>query len=262
MVRALSIAATGMEAQQKNVEVISHNLANINTTAFKRNRVEFQDLLYQTETRMGASSSEDDTIIPTGIQIGLGVNTGAVYRVHTQGELVQTGNSLDMALAGQGYFQIELPDGTFAYTRAASFQMNNEREIVTAEGYTVSPGITVPENVIDITINDSGQVLATVDGQVQPQNVGQFEIASFANEPGLASIGDNLLTETEASGAPVLGVADAEGNGSVLQGFLETSNVDPVKEITTLITAQRGYEMNSKIIQTVDEMMQTVNQAT
>lgn len=261
MMRTLSIAATGMQAQQLNVEVISNNIANINTTGYKRQRAEFQDLLYQNQQRMGASSSAADTVIPTGIQIGLGVNTGAVYRLHEQGQLIQTTNSYDLALGGEGFFMVELPSGELAYTRAGAFQVNGEGLMVTAEGYTVQPGITVPIDTTDILINDSGEVLVTVDNQVVTQNLGQLDIARFVNAPGLEAIGNNLLVETEASGPAVIGVADEEGNGNILQGFLESSNVDPVKEITTLITAQRGYELSSKVIQAADEMMQTANQA-
>lgn len=261
MMRALSIAATGMQAQQLNVETISNNLANINTTAFKRQRVEFQDLLYQNERRMGASSSDADTIIPTGIQIGLGVAPGAIYRIHDQGEFIQTSNDFDLALGGKGYFVVDLPDGTQGYTRASSFQLNQNGEVVTSDGYTVSPGITVPLGTTDITINANGEVFALVFGDDEPTNIGQFDVASFINDAGLSAQGGNLYYETAASGAPTIGVGGIDGNGEVLQGYLETSNVDPVKEITQLITAQRGYELSSKVIQAGDEMMQTANQA-
>lgn len=261
MMRTLSIAATGMQAQQLNVEVISNNLANINTTGFKRQRPEFQDLIYQNEQRMGASSSSADTIIPTGIQIGLGVTTGAIYRIDEQGELIQTGNTFDLAIGGQGYFMVELPDGNTAYTRAGSFQTNGDGLIVTADGYTVQPGITVPNDVTDITVNEDGEVIVTIAGQTATTNIGQLDIAQFINNAGLEAVGGNLLIETTASGAANIGVANIDGSGNILQGFLENSNVDPVREITSLITAQRGYEMSSTVIQTADEMMQTANQA-
>ncbi|MCD6034614.1 MAG: flgG [Rickettsiales bacterium] len=261
MMRALSIAATGMQAQQLNVEVISNNIANINTTGFKRQRAEFQDLLYQNEQRVGTSSSAADTIVPTGVQIGLGVNTGAVYRINEQGELNQTENKFDVAIRGRGFFQVELPDGSFAYTRAGSFQVNGDGELVTVKGLRVSPGITIPNNTTDVTINESGEVLATIDGQIDPQNVGRIELSTFINEAGLQAIGDNFLLETAASGPAVVGNPGEEGVGGLLQGYLEASNVDPVREITSLIVAQRGYELNSKVIQAGDEMMQTANQA-
>jgi flagellar basal-body rod protein FlgG len=259
--RALNIAATGMDAQQLNVEVISNNIANINTTGFKRQRAEFQDLLYQNEKRVGVSSTSSDTVIPTGIQIGLGVNTGAVYRIHEQGELIQTDNQFDIAIRGRGYFEVTLADGTQAYTRAGSFQINGDGDLVTLGGLAVSPGITVPADAQDVTINENGEVYVTLPGQVQPQNVGQVQLANFVNEAGLQAIGDNFLIETAASGTATLGNPSEDGLGSILQGFLESSNVDPVREITSLIVAQRGYELNSKVIQVGDEMLQTVNQA-
>lgn len=261
MMRTLSIAATGMQAQQLNVEVISNNLANINTTSFKRQRAEFQDLLYQNQQRMGASSSNTDTIIPTGIQIGLGVTTGSVYRIHEQGQLVETSNSFDLALGGDGFFMVDLPTGDTAYTRAGSFQLNGDGLLVTTDGYTVQPGITVPIDATDITVNENGEVIVTINNEAATQNLGQLDIAQFVNTAGLEAIGSNLLLETTASGVPTVGIANEDGVGNLIQGFLETSNVDPVREITSLITAQRGYELSSKVIQAADEMMQTANQA-
>jgi flagellar basal-body rod protein FlgG len=258
--RALNIAATGMLAQQLNVEVISNNIANMNTTAYKRQRAEFQDLLYQDERRVGSTSSDSGTIVPSGIQLGLGVRTAAVYRMTGQGQIVTTENSLDLAIQGKGYFQVELPSGETAYTRAGSFQLSPEGQIVTANGYTVLPGITVPNDAVDVTVNSSGEVQVTIAGQVQPQTVGQLEFATFPNEVGLQALGDNLFAETPASGNPTTGVPGSTGFGTVLQGYLETSNVDVVQEITNLIRAQRAYEMNSKVIETTDQMLQTTSQ--
>jgi flagellar basal-body rod protein FlgG len=258
--RALNIAATGMLAQQLNVEVISNNIANMNTTAYKRQRAEFQDLLYQDERRVGSTSSDSGTIVPSGIQLGLGVRTAAVYRMTGQGQIVTTENSLDLAIQGKGYFQVELPSGETAYTRAGSFQLSPEGQIVTANGYTVLPGITVPNDAVDVTVNASGEVQVTIAGQVQPQTVGQLEFATFPNEVGLQALGDNLFAETPASGNPTTGVPGSTGFGTVLQGYLETSNVDVVQEITNLIRAQRAYEMNSKVIETTDQMLQTTSQ--
>jgi flagellar basal-body rod protein FlgG len=258
--RAMNIAATGMSAQQTYVEVTANNIANLNTTAFKRQRPEFQDLLYQNERRGGATSSDTGTIVPVGVQIGIGVKTAAVYRITTQGNLTQTSNPLDLAIQGRGFFQILQPDGTTAYTRAGSFQLSPTGEIVTADGFVVQPGITLPQNTLGVTINPSGQVLAQVAGQTTPQTVGQLQLANFANEAGLEALGSNLFVETPASGSPVTGNPGAVGFGTLNQGLLETSNVDVVSEITNLITAQRAYEMNSKVIQTSDQMMSTLNQ--
>lgn len=258
--RSLSIGATGMLAQQLNVEVISNNIANMTTTGFKRQRAEFQDLLYQNLRRVGSNSSDAGTVVPSGVQVGAGVKTAAVYRINEQGNINVTGNALDLAINGQGYFQIELPDGQTAYTRAGSFQLNPEGTIVTADGYVLQPGITVPQNAVDITVNPNGEVLAKLDGQVQPQNVGQLQLAVFPNPAGLESIGDNLLLETPASGQVIAGNPGAPGIGRVIQQALETSNVNIVSEITTLISAQRAYEMNSRVISTTDQMMQSVTQ--
>lgn len=257
--RSLDIGATGMLAQQLNVEVISHNIANMNTTAFTRRRVEFQDLLYQTLRRTGSQSADDGSIVPAGVQIGLGVKTAAVYRITEQGNLTLTENSLDTAINGEGYFQITLPNGETAYTRSGAFQLSQDGTIVTVDGFTAQPNITVPANAIDITINSSGEVLVKVDGQVAPQNIGQFQLATFANEAGLLAIGDNLFVETPASGTAATGTPGSSGFGQIQQGFLETSNVNVVEEITNLISAQRAYEMNSKVIETSDQMMATVS---
>lgn len=258
--RALSIAATGMHAQQTNVEVISNNIANMNTTAYTRRRAEFNDLLYQNLRRQGAQSSDTGTLVPAGVQLGLGVRTAAVYRITEQGSLTNTDNTLDLAIEGKGYFQVTLPSGETAYTRAGSFQLSDTGEIVTNDGYTVQPGITIPNNSTDITVNASGEVWVKLDGQTTQTNVGTLQISTFINEAGMEAIGDNLYMETPASGAPTTGTPDTTGFGSVLQGYLETSNVNVVSEITDLISAQRAYEMNSKVVTTSDEMLATINQ--
>jgi len=247
-----------MLAQQRNVEVVSNNLANMNTTAYQRRRSEFHDLIYQDIRRVGTTSSDAGTIVPTGVQVGLGVKLAAVYRVHEQGNLTATDNTFDMAIQGKGFFQITRPDGTTAYTRDGTFQLDANGKIVTHEGFTLQPGITIPSNAIDVTINGSGQVQVKIQGQVAVSTAGQIQIATFANQPGLQAEGDNLYTETPASGTPISGNPAATGFGSILQGFLETSNVNAVEEISNLISAQRAYEMNSKVIQTSDEMMGTL----
>jgi len=256
--RSLFTAATGMKAQQLNIEVISNNIANMGTTGFKRQRAEFQDLLYQNQKRVGTQSSDNGDVVPAGIQIGVGVEAAAVYRVVEQGSLTPTDGNFDLAVNGKGYFQIQLPDGTVGYTRSGSFQLSPEGEIVTNDGYTVSPGITIPSDAREITINGSGEVLITLDGQVDPSNVGQLELANFANPGGLLALGDNLFKETTASGTSITGTPASVGFGSIEQGYLETSNVNVVSEITSMITAQRAYEMNSKVIETSDQMMGTL----
>lgn len=258
--RSMSIAATGMLAQELNVEVISNNIANLNTNAFKSQRAEFQDLLYQTERRGGTNSSENGTVVPVGVQIGTGVTSAAVYRLTSQGNLTSTSNPLDLAIQGRGYFQVLMPDGTTSYTRDGSFQLSPTAEIVTADGYVIQPGITLPSNTTSVTINSSGQVIAQVAGQQAPQTVGQLELANFPNEGGLSASGNNLFQETTASGNAVTGNPGTTAFGSLQQGFLETSNVDVVSQVTNLIAAQRAYEMNSKVIQTSDQMMSTLNQ--
>ncbi len=257
--RSLSIAATGMLAQQLNVEVISNNIANMNTTGFKRQRAEFQDLLYQTVERVGATSSDSGTIVPAGVQIGLGVKAAAVYNIAEQGNLESTDNPLDLAISGNGFFQVTLPSGDTAYTRAGSFQLSPTGEIVTVDGYAVEPSITVPVDAISITVNASGEVLVQQPNVVTQTVAGQFQLANFPNPAGLDPQGDNLFLETDASGAPTTGVPGVTGLGTIEQGFVETSNVNTVTEITNLIKAQRAYEMNSKVIQTSDEMLSTIN---
>jgi flagellar basal-body rod protein FlgG len=257
--RALDIATTGMMAQQQNVSVISNNLANMNTTAYKRRRTEFQDLLYQNLRRAGATSSDTGTVVPSGVQIGLGVKLASVYRIHEQGNLQSTDNTFDLAIEGPGFFQIELPSGETAYSRDGSFQLNADGEIVTHDGYKLTPGISVPQNAIDVTINDSGEVLIKLDGQTDLSNAGQIQIAEFQNDAGLEAIGDNLFAETPSSGSPITGTPGSTDFGSILQGFLETSNVNAVEEITSLIAAQRAFEMNSKVVSTVDDIMNTIS---
>jgi flagellar basal-body rod protein FlgG len=254
--RALSIAATGMLAQQTNVEVIANNLANMNTAGFKRQRAEFQDLLYQNVEQPGAQSSDSGTVVPSGIQLGAGVRTAAVYRVTSQGDLQSTSNPYDLAIQGPGYFRIQQPDGTDAYTRAGAFSLSPEGQLVTDKGYTVAPGIAIPANAIAVSVNAQGQVSAQIPGQTQPQTLGQLELVRFPNEAGLSAQGGNLFMETPASGSPQAGLPGSAGYGTIQQSFLETANVNPVEEITSLITAQRAYEMNSKVITAADEMLQ------
>jgi flagellar basal-body rod protein FlgG len=256
--RALDIAGTGMQAQQTNVEVISNNIANMTTTGFKRQAADFQDLIYQNLRRVGSNSSDSGSVVPAGAQVGLGVKTAAIYRINEQGNLQQTSNTLDLAISGNGYFQVTLPSGETAYTRDGTFSMSPEGEIVTADGYVVQPGITIPSNAISVAINSAGQVQATLSGQTAPSTLGQLQLAVFPNEGGLDAQGDNLLLQSAASGNPVTGTPASPGFGSVQQGFIETSNVNVVTEITNLITAQRAYEMNSKVITASDDMLSTL----
>ncbi len=258
--KSLSIAATGMLAQQTNVDVIANNIANMTTTGFKRRRPEFQDLLYQNLLEIGVASSDAGTIVPSGVQIGTGVKTASVYRITEQGNLISTGNSLDLAIQGKGFFIIGLPNGDSAYTRAGTFQLSAQGQIVTLDGFTVSPGVTIPAAARSISINASGGVEVKLDGLVAPLNVGQIQLATFANEAGLEASGNNLLLESAASGLATLSTPGSAGYGTLQQGFLETSNVDAVSEITNLINAQRAYELNSKVITTADEMMAAVSQ--
>ena len=256
--RSLDIAGTGMQAQQTNVEVISNNIANMTTTGYKRQRAEFQDLIYQNLRRVGSNSSDTGTIVPSGAQVGLGVKTAAIYAINEQGNLQQTSNTLDMAIQGMGYFQVTLPSGQTAYSRDGTFSMGPDGTIVTADGYTVQPGLQIPTAATSVTVNTSGQVQVTLSGQTAPQTIGQLQLATFPNPAGLSAQGDNLLLQTAASGAPVAGNPGTAGFGTVMQGFVETSNVNVVTEITNLITAQRAYEMNSKVITTSDDMLSTL----
>ncbi|MCK7614868.1 flagellar basal-body rod protein FlgG [Roseibium sediminicola] len=254
--KALHIAATGMKAQELNVEVISNNVANMRTTGFKKQRADFQDLLYQNLRRMGTETSDTGTIVPTGIQIGSGVKLASTTRIMSQGSLEQTGKALDVAVRGEGFFQIDLPDGTTGYTRDGSFERDADGQLVTVDGYTVNPGITIPETTQDITISNTG-VVQGVDQAGNTVQLGQVQLARFVNKAGLEAIGDNLFLETDASGQAETGNPGDNGFGSVQQYFLEMANVDAVTEIADLISAQRAYEMNSKIIQAADEMYST-----
>ncbi len=258
--QALRTAATGMAAQQLNVEVISNNIANMNTVGFKRQRAEFQDLLYQTLERAGAQSSEQGTVVPTGLQVGAGVKAGSIYRIVEQGAMTQTGNKLDMAIQGRGYFQVLLPTSEIAYTRAGNLSLNDQGQLVTSEGYEIQPGIVIPPEATDVSISKSGQVQIMQAGQTAPSVVGNLELATFVNEGGLEAIGDNLYLESGSSGAPNLSVPGVDGTGVLLQGYTEASNVDAVSEVTALIIAQRAYEMNSKVITAADQMLSTANQ--
>lgn len=257
---SLDIGATGMLAQQMHVDVISNNIANMSTTGYKRQRPEFQDLIYQNKLRPGSTSSDVGTTVPAGIQLGLGVKPGSVYRIMEQGSLQITENAYDLAINGRGYFQIQLPNGDTAYTRAGNFAINDQGDLVTAQGYLVEPNINIPQDALDVVINESGEVLTKQPGQVAFSNQGQLQLALFTNEGGLEAIGDNLFMETPASGTPTTGNPQDTGYGEIKQGVRENSNVNVVEEITNLITAQRAYEMNSKIIQASDEMMGTVSQ--
>ncbi len=257
--RSLSIASTGMLAQQTNVDVISNNIANMNTTAFKKQRAEFQDLLYEQVQRPGAATGSQ-TRAPTGIQIGAGVKTGGIYRIQTQGSLQQTDNQYDMAITGRGYFQVLLPSGDTAYTRDGSFGVSDQGELVTQDGYPVQPGITIPQGALDVTVSKTGEVQVLVSGNPQPQTVGQLELATFMNESGLEAQGGNLFLETAASGTPTTAAPGQPGFGTITQKFVEASNVNPVGEITALISAQRAYEMNSRVVKTTDEMLATTSQ--
>lgn len=258
--RSLSIAGTGMLAQQTNVDVISNNIANMNTTGYKRQRAQFQDLLYQQVSRPGASSNGPEARVPTGIQIGAGVRTGGVYRIAEQGALVQTDNRFDLAIQGLGHFQVQMPSGEIAYTRDGTFQLSDQGELVTSQGLRVEPGITVPQGAVDVVVSRTGEVQVKLAGEVELQTVGQIELASFVNEAGLEAKGDNLFLATAASGEPTIAPPGEPGFGNLAQGFVEASNVNPVAEITALITAQRAYEMNSRVVKTADEMLGTTSQ--
>ncbi len=258
--RALDTAATGMAAQDLKVQVIAGNIANMGTTAFKSQRAQFQDLIYEHVQRIGAQASEQGNILPVGIELGSGVKTVGTPRLMTQGTLSQTGNTLDVAIQGEGWFKILMPDGTFSYTRDGSFQMDAQGRIVTAEGNLVQPTITIPQNATGLTINQQGQVSVTLPGSTTSTLLGQFTLTRFINNAGLQAQGNNLFTATPASGTPQDGLPGTDGAGTLLQGSLEQSNVEAVTEISNLIAAQRAYEMNSKVIAAADEMLQTTAQ--
>ena len=257
--RALAIAATGMSAQEQNLEVIANNVANINTTGFKRSRAEFTDLIYQTERLMGVSNRGRDATVPEGAQIGLGVRTAAIRSVNLQGALTNTGNQLDLAVNGRGWFQVTTPNGETVYTRDGAFNTNANGQLVTMDGYQVNPSILVPQTATAFTVSQTGLVTATVPGQATPQTIGQLTIANFVNEAGLLALGGNYFQQTAASGQPTVGVPGDTSFGIIQQGYVEASNVDPVTEITNLISAQRAYEMNSKVIQAADQMSGTIS---
>jgi flagellar basal-body rod protein FlgG len=259
MIRSLWISKTGMEAQQTQLDTISHNLANVGTNGFKRGHVVFEDLIYQNLRQAGANSSEQ-TQLPTGLQMGLGVRPVSLSRNFSQGNLQQTGNNLDVAIKGNGFFQIQLPDGTNAYTRDGAFQVDAQGQLVTNNGFTVQPGITIPATAQSVTIAADGTVTVQLPGQVQPQAVGQLQLASFINPSGLEPKGQNLFAETAASGTPNQAVPGANGLGTLQQGYVETSNVNVVEELVSMIQTQRAYEINSKAIQTSDQMLQRLGQ--
>jgi flagellar basal-body rod protein FlgG len=258
--RALNIAATGMSAQQMRVEVISNNLANMNTTGYSARRADFADLHYQQVTRAGSINASDGTVVPTGVQLGLGVRPASVSVQMAQGSLSQTGGSLDLAIEGRGWLEVTLPSGGAAYTRDGALQRTGDGLIVTADGHEVSPGITIPDDARQVSINADGEVYAYFDGRVDPELLGQFSIVGFSNDHGLEAMGSNLFLETAASGAPLQTTPGQDGLGTLRQGYLEDSSVDAVREITDLIEAQRGYELNAKVISAADQMLGATTQ--
>ncbi len=259
MNRSLWIAKSGMEGQQFKLDTISNNLANVGTSGFKRGGVVFEDLMYDSLRQVGAASS-DQTQLPTGLQVGLGARVSASTRNFSQGNLQQTGNNLDMAIKGQGFFQIQLPDGSTGYTRDGSFQLDATGQIVTANGHALQPGIIIPANAQSVTIAADGSVNVTLPGQAAPQSVGQLQLASFINPGGLDPRGQNLYAETAASGAPSAGTPGSDGRGGLMQGYVEGSNVNVVEELVAMIATQRAYELNSKAIQTTDQMLARLGQ--
>ena len=260
MPSALYTAATGMQVQQQNVDNVAHNLANASTVGFKRSRLEFQDILYQSLRTPGASANAQ-TALPVGLQIGLGARSIASQRIFLQGDFHQTENPLDMVIEGQGFFQVRQTNGELAYTRAGSFHLTAQGQVVTATGESLEPAITIPTQATSISIGTDGTVSVSIPGQANAQNVGQIQLANFANPAGLESIGRNLYKETAASGQPTAGAPDANGLGRINQGFIEGSNVNVVEELVNMISAQRAYETNSKVISTADRMLGTINQA-
>lgn len=257
--RALHTAATGMMAQELNVQVISNNIANMRTTGYKRQRAEFQDLLYEHVRRIGTQTSDQGNILPVGVDLGSGVKTVGTPRLMGQGTLSPTGSPLDMAIRGEGFFKIQLPDGTYAYTRDGSFQMDAQGRVVTVQGNVVMPGITIPQNATGLTINSAGQVSVTPQGTTTPTVLGQLTLTRFINKTGLLPVGDSMFTETPASGTPQDGLANTDGVGDIQQGSLEQANVEAVTEISDLIAAQRAYEMNGKVITAADQMLQSTS---
>jgi flagellar basal-body rod protein FlgG len=258
--KALHIAATGMAAQQMKVDVVSNNLANMSTTGYNARRADFADLHYQQMARPGTVSSSDGTMLPTGVQIGLGVRPAAVSVMLAQGSLTATGGDLDVAIEGPGYIEVTMPSGEAGYTRDGSLKRSPDGQIVTADGYPVAPGMTIPSDARSIAVNAAGEVYAYFDNQVEPELLGQFTLTGFTNEKGLEAIGSNLFLETPASGPPLVGTPGTAGLGTLRQGYLEESSVDPVKEVTELIKAQRGYELNAKVITAADQMLAATTQ--
>jgi len=259
METALWAAKTGLDAQQTRMSVISHNLANVNTNGFKKDRAIFEDLLYQNTKQVGAATSQD-TVSPTGMNVGTGVRIVAVEKTYTQGNFTTTGNSLDVGVNGRGFFQVLMPDGSFGYTRDGSFKMSATGELVTSSGYKVQPGITIPQGAQSITIGSDGVVSALVAGQAAPTQIGTLQLTDFVNPAGLQPRGENLLSETAASGAAQTGNPGVSGLGLLQQGSLEGSNVNVVEELVNMIETQRAYEMNSKAISTTDQMLQYASQ--
>jgi len=259
MIRSLWISKTGMEAQQTQLDTISNNLANVGTNGYKRSHAVFEDLIYQNLRQSGAASS-GQTQLPTGLQVGLGARTVATSRNFSQGNLQQTTNNLDVAIKGQGFFQIQMPDGTTAYTRDGTFQRDANGQLVTNSGFVVQPGITIPVNAQSITIAADGIVTVSLPAQTVPQQVGQLQTSTFANPAGLEPMGQNLYAETASSGTPNAAAPGTAGHGTLLQGYVETSNVNVVEELVSMIQTQRAYELNSKAIQTSDQMLQRLSQ--
>ena len=259
MINSLWISKTGMEAQQMQLDVISNNLANVSTNGFKKSHAVFEDLMYQNLRQVGSNTSEQSTL-PTGLQVGLGVRTVATSRNFSQGNLQQTSNNLDVAIQGNGFFQLTMPDGTTGYTRDGAFQIDSQGRMVNSSGLPLVNGITVPPNATNVTVAADGKVTASIPGTVTPQTLGTITLASFINPPGLEPKGQNIYAESAASGQPTVGAANANGIGSLMQGFMETSNVNVVQELVTMIQTQRAYEMNSKAIQTSDQMLQKLGQ--
>ncbi len=259
MMRSLWIAKTGMEAQQTQLDHISHNLANSATNGYKKSHAVFEDLMYQNLRQAGANNTEQTTL-PTGLQVGLGTRAVATSRSFSQGNLQQSSNPLDLAIRGNGFFEVQMPDGTTGYTRDGSFQVNGQGQLVTNNGFPVQPGITIPANALSVTVGADGTVSVTQQGQAQPQTVGQLQLTNFVNPAGLEPKGQNMFTETAASGTPTTGAANQNGLGALQQGFVETSNVNVVEELVGMIATQRAYELNSKAIQTSDQMLQRLSQ--
>lgn len=253
--KALQIAASGMMSQELNVEVISNNIANLSTTGFKRQRADFQDLLYQNLRRGGAATSDDGTMVPSGIQLGVGVKTAATPRVMSQGNMESTERELDVAIRGDGFFRVELPDGRTGYTRDGSLERDATGQLVTVDGYAIEPGLVIPEDARAVSINAEGMVQAFIGTDSEPIDVGQIDLARFVNPSGLEALGDNIYVETPATGPELVATPGSEGFGTLQQNFLEQANVNPVSEISDLISAQRAYEMNSRVISAADEMM-------